>query len=152
MAGRPDEVTDETAALSAWNSFVRTHSMLTRDLDRALQSGAGMPLVWYDALAAIAASPNKRIRLNELEEHVMLSQSGVSRLAARLVEAGLIERSVPKEDRRAVEVRLTRQGNSKLNAARKVQSTQLRDLWVAQMSEREAKALRKVLDRVRGEG
>ena len=48
--------------------------------------------------------------LSALERHVLAPQSTLSRTVDRLVTRGLIERHADEDDRRAVKVRLTRQG------------------------------------------
>jgi DNA-binding MarR family transcriptional regulator len=80
---------------------------------------------------------------------VVLSQSGLSRLVANLVDCGLVSRSPSDRDKRAVDLTLTQLGKTRLRAARAVQSRQVRELFADQMDDREAAILRDVLRRLR---
>ncbi|WP_027410429.1 MarR family winged helix-turn-helix transcriptional regulator [Anoxybacteroides tepidamans] len=62
-------------------------------------------------------SKNDSIRLNDLADTLNMSNSTVSGTIDRLVGAGLVARETAKEDRRAVTLRLTNQGEEKLKEA-----------------------------------
>ncbi|CAM5326355.1 MarR family transcriptional regulator OS=Streptomyces glaucescens OX=1907 GN=SGLAU_03855 PE=4 SV=1 [Streptomyces glaucescens] len=51
-------------------------------------------------------------RVQEISEHVHLSQSALSRLIARLEKDGLVSRGMCPEDRRGVRVALTEKGRA----------------------------------------
>ena len=87
--------------------------------------------------------------MRQLEQRVLLSQSGLSRLVARLTEAGLVTRSTPAGDRRSIEVALTSAGRERLRAARAVMSRQVRELFATRMTADEAEVLLAVLQRMR---
>src|SRR5689334_14252475 len=110
----------ERPAFEAWGLLLRVHATLVAGLDAALREQAGITLSAYDLLAHVAAAPDRRIRMHDLERRVLFSQSTVSRLAARLQREGLIERSVAEDDRRALEVRLTGAGAREFGGARGV--------------------------------
>ena len=71
----------------------------------------------YDALLTIANSTQRRIRMGQLAEEVLLSKSGVTRLIDRLVSDGLVERSACLADARGAEAVLTERGLARLRAA-----------------------------------
>ena len=50
------------------------------------------------------------LRMGELAESLTLSRGGATRLIARMEEDGLVEREIPKEDRRATYARITDKG------------------------------------------
>jgi DNA-binding MarR family transcriptional regulator len=133
--------------MRAWGAFLRAHADLVGRMDATLRREAGIPLQWYDALAHIAAG-RRPVTLRELEQRVLLSQSGLSRLVTRLVDAGLVSRTPSEHDRRAVELTLTRSGSARLRAARAVQARQVRELFADHMDDREAAVLVEVLHRL----
>jgi DNA-binding MarR family transcriptional regulator len=142
---RSEDVPD---AMRAWGALLRAHADLVGQMDATLRAEAGVPLQWYDALAHIAAS-GEGTTLRQLEQRVLLSQSGLSRLVTRLVEAGLVSRTPSAQDRRAVELRVTRAGADRLRDARAVQARQVRELFADRMDEAEAAVMLDVLQRFR---
>jgi DNA-binding MarR family transcriptional regulator len=134
--------------MRAWGAFLRAHADLVDQMDATLRADAGIPLQWYDVLAHIAAAGGP-ITMRQLEQRVLLSQSGLSRLVARLVDAGLVSRAASPRDKRAVHLALTRLGKTRLRAARAVQSQQVRELFADRMDDREAAVMLDVLGRLR---
>jgi DNA-binding MarR family transcriptional regulator len=134
--------------MRAWGAFLRAHADLVDQMDATLRAHAGIPLQWYDVLAHIAAAGGP-ITMRQLEQRVLLSQSGLSRLVARLVGAGLLSRAAAPRDKRAVNLTLTRLGKTRLRAARAVQSQQVRELFADRMDDREAAVMLDVLGRLR---
>lgn len=104
-------------AIAPWRTFLRAHARVTRRLDEELRREHGMSLAEYDALVNIATAPSRRIRMNQLAEHVLLSRSGVTRLVDRLVEDGSVERDSCLNDARGAEAVLTRTGLDRLRRA-----------------------------------
>jgi DNA-binding MarR family transcriptional regulator len=134
-------------AMHAWRAFLRAHADLVGQMDATLRAEVGVPLQWYDVLTHIDEACPATLR--QLEQRVVLSQSGLSRLVANLVDAGLVSRSPSEHDKRAVELTLTRLGKSRLRAARAVQRRQVRELFADRMDDREAAILLDVLRRLR---
>jgi DNA-binding MarR family transcriptional regulator len=139
----------EYAAFTAWRTFLRVHRVLTQQLDQALQDRAGMPLSWYDLLVHIDEAPHHRIRSRELEDRVLVSQSTVSRLAAKMEQAGLVTRTVPADDRRAVQIELTEAGRRSLRRARETAVEEIRRRFVSALHEDDAEHLLRILRMLR---
>jgi DNA-binding MarR family transcriptional regulator len=137
--------------MRAWGAFLRAHADLVGQMDTTLRAEVGLPLQWYDVLAQMAAA-GEPTTMRQLEQRVLLSQSGLSRLVARLVDAGLVSRSASDRDKRAVDLKLTRLGRTRLRAARAVQARQVRDLFADRMNEHEAAVVLGVLRRLRRDG
>jgi DNA-binding MarR family transcriptional regulator len=143
----PVEEDPAPAAMAAWGAFLRAHADLVRRMDHALRMATGMPLQWYDVLRNIA-EPDEAPTMRQLEQRVLLSQSGLSRLVARLTDAGLVVRSTPADDRRSVVLALTPGGRERLRAAKTVMSRQVRELFARRMTADEAAVLLAVLRRM----
>lgn len=142
----------ERAAFDAWRLFLRAHATLVTGLDAALRTGADLPLSAYDLLAHVAAAPDRRIRMHDLEERVLFSQSTVSRLAARLERDGLLERVVAQDDRRALEVRLTGAGARAFARSRGVAVRYLRENFVGRLAPGQDEHLLELLRGLAGGG
>ncbi|HVT47630.1 MAG TPA: MarR family transcriptional regulator [Vicinamibacterales bacterium] len=87
--------------------LVRTHAARTRP--------AGLTLVELRALGAVDADPD--LLLKDLALVMGLTPATTSRLAARLVRHGLVERRADPSDARAARVRLSRRGAAALGRA-----------------------------------
>lgn len=103
--------------LDAWRAFLVSHARLSRRLDEELRSEHGLTLPEYDALLQLAQAPDRRLRMSQLAEAVVLSRSGVTRLIDRLVADGFVERSHCLTDARGAEAVLTPAGLDRLRGA-----------------------------------
>src|SRR3954454_2095767 len=104
--------------LDAWRGFLRTHSMLLRELDEELTRRHGLPVSSYDVLVQLDEAPEGRLRMSALADAVLLSRSGLSRLVTRLESQGLIERLECSNDARGSYAAITDKGRQRLNEAR----------------------------------
>ncbi len=103
--------------LAPWRAFLLAHARVSRRLDEELRAEHDLSFAEYDALLTIAQAPDRRIRMGQIAEEVMLSKSGVTRLIDRLVNDGLVERSACVADARGAEAVLTERGLDRLRAA-----------------------------------
>src|SRR5690242_5798717 len=103
------------AGLSAWRALLRTQATTVGRIERDLaRSSENLPLVWYDVLLALVDAPERRLRLHELAQAVVLSRSGLTRLVDRLEAAGLLRREPDPTDRRGAFAVLTDEGYAAL--------------------------------------
>jgi DNA-binding MarR family transcriptional regulator len=140
-----EERIGEGATFDAWRLFLQSHAVLLGGLDAALRREAGMPISWYDVLFHVDETPQGRISLHDLEGCVYVSQSTVSRIAARLERAGLVERAVSAEDRRVVEITLTAAGLARLERAFDVAADYVRQNFAAVLGPEDGAHLRDLL-------
>src|SRR5262245_47888751 len=98
------------AELAAWRGLLRVHSALVHDLDAELRATHGLSLHEYEVLLHLADAAGERLRMSDLANAVLLSQSGLTRLVDRLVRAGSVERTRCEEDRRGHFAALTSVG------------------------------------------
>ncbi|TFC20116.1 MarR family transcriptional regulator [Cryobacterium algoritolerans] len=64
----------------------------------------------YDVLFNLSREPDRRIRLRDLNEHVLLTQPSVSRLVDRLASRGYVHKLTDPTDGRGAIVELTQEG------------------------------------------
>ena len=64
----------------------------------------------YDVMFNLSRQPGWRIRLRDLNKHVLLSQPSVSRLVDRLVSRGYLEKETDPADGRGAIIGLTQAG------------------------------------------
>ena len=103
--------------LAAWSAFLHAHARVVRELERELQAEQGMALTDYDVLVQLASADERRLRMSELADRLLLSRSGVTRLVDRLEAAGMVERVTCDTDRRGQWASLTDAGHARLRTA-----------------------------------
>jgi DNA-binding MarR family transcriptional regulator len=103
--------------LSTWRTFLRAHDTVTRRLEAELIAEHELPLASYDVLVQLSEAPDRRLRMTELADRVLLSRSGLTRLADRLERDGLISRQACPSDARGTLAVLTDAGLARLQAA-----------------------------------
>ena len=62
--------------LSVWRTFLRAHASITRQMEHDLAERHMLPLPSYDVLLQLAESPQRRLRMTDLADRVLLSRSG----------------------------------------------------------------------------
>lgn len=96
------------AALYAWEAMFRATTKIARDLE-AGEAWGELSQAEYGVLYTLTKQPGG-MRICDLGNDVLLTQTGLSRLAARLVEKGLIQRTADPDDGRSVLLVLTHAG------------------------------------------
>ena len=134
---------------SAWSLFLTLHAVLIEAVERRL-SMVGLPaLEWYDALWALERAPQRRLRMHEFEQWMVISRSNITRLVDRLEKAGLVRRERADEDRRGAFAVLTAEGLAMRRRMWVIYEAAIEDLFHAHLTGaelREAEAVfRKLL-------
>ncbi|MDQ3691214.1 MAG: MarR family transcriptional regulator [Chloroflexota bacterium] len=111
------QVSSHDPRLSAWRAFLRAHARVVRELERELQAEEQMALTDYDVLVQLATAGERRLRMSDLADALLLSRSGATRLIDRLVVDGLVERVSCESDRRGQWAALTPAGQERLRRA-----------------------------------
>ena len=110
-------ITRHDPRLAAWRAFLRAHARVIRNLERELQDEEHLALTDYDVLVQLARAEDRRLRMSELADGLLLSRSGATRLVDRLVAEGLVERVMCDTDRRGQWASLTDAGLERLRRA-----------------------------------
>ena len=105
------------AEQAAWRSFLRAHATVVRRLEAELVAEHDLPLASYDVLVQLSEAPDHRLRMTELADRVLLSRSGLTRLADRLERDGLLVRRACPSDARGTLAVLTEAGLERLHEA-----------------------------------
>lgn len=96
--------------LAAWRLFLEAHAGIVEVLEQELRRDEDLPLAWYDVLVQLSENPDRRLRMQELADAVLLSKSGLTRLIDRMEKAGLVSREACDDDRRGTWATLTEDG------------------------------------------
>jgi DNA-binding MarR family transcriptional regulator len=137
--------------LAPWRAFLLAHARVSRRLDEELRAEHDLSFAEYEALLTIATAPDRRIRMRQLADQVLLSKSGVTRLIDRLVADGLVARDTCVTDARGAEAVLTDAGMTRLRAASTTHLRGISDHFLGVLDDRQltevGQAMQAVADR-----
>ncbi|MGA8745323.1 MAG: MarR family transcriptional regulator [Solirubrobacterales bacterium] len=133
----------------AWGALARTHAAVSQRLQDALAQADFPPLPWYEVLATVAEAAEERMRMGDLAEALVITRGGLTKLVDRLVNAGLLERTLCESDRRVSYATLMPAGRELLDEMRPVVVAELRVAFSAKLTVADARNLRDTLNRVR---
>jgi DNA-binding MarR family transcriptional regulator len=133
--------------LRAWQSLLRAHATLLRQLATDLVDEIGLTLGDFDVLAQLGQADGE-LRMSELAAQAYSSRSGMTRRIDRLVDEGLVMRTNSEADGRGVVVALTEAGVTRLAEAVPVHLRQVRELFVVKLTDVELSTLASALDKV----
>ena len=132
----------------AWRAYIAATFLVEDAIDRQLQQDAGMPHLYYSILANLSETPERRLRMADLADRVLLSRSGLTRLIDRLQAEGLVRREPSPDDARGTFTVLTGEGMSRLRAAAPVHLAGIRRHWLAHFDDDELREIGALLRRV----
>jgi DNA-binding MarR family transcriptional regulator len=127
--------------LAAWSGFLRGHAQIVRALDSELEREHGLPLTSYDVLIQLSLAPDRRLRMFELADAIVLSRSGLTRLVERLERDGLVERERGEVDLRQMYARLTDRGFEVLTEATPTHIAGIKERFLGRLSDEQTKQL-----------
>jgi|SRR5690606_12815645 len=124
--------------LQAWRLFIIAHARLINKIDAQLEAASKIPLHWYDVLIELYEADNRRLRMYDLAERVVLSRSGLTRLVDRLEKAGLLKREMDPKDRRGYYVVITEAGIQALRESWPIYAAGIREHFAHYLTEEDA--------------
>ena len=141
-----------TAELTAWRAFLRAHATIVRALEAELLAEHDLPLASYDVLVQLSEAPGQRLRMTELADRVLLSRSGLTRLADRLEREGLLRREACESDARGTLAVLTDAGLDRLRSAWPTHRRGVEEHVLRRLSPDEVVVLGSLLGKLVGDG
>ncbi|AIQ70044.1 MarR family transcriptional regulator [Paenibacillus graminis] len=105
--------------ITSWLSLTHIQMKVAGELEAKLQENFGWSLNEFYLMFFLSEAPEKKLRLQQLEAMVGLSQSAVSRLVSRFEAkgCGALQRTVCDDDRRSIYTSLTPLGQEKVDRA-----------------------------------
>ncbi len=134
--------------LAAWRGLLRVHTALVKALDAELSAAHDLPLSSYEVLITLESAPNRKRRMAELADSVLLSRSGMTRLVDRLERDGLLVRDTCTDDGRGCFAVLTDKGAALLERARPTHLEGVRQRFLTHFSEEELQRFAGAWERV----
>jgi DNA-binding MarR family transcriptional regulator len=133
---------------SAWGALLQVHAAVVPVLDQKLVTEVGMPLRFYDVLLELAAAEDRKLRMTDLADRVVLSRTRVSRLVDEMATAGLLRREQNPRDGRSAYAALTDLGLRRYRQAAPVYLAGIEEHFARRLLDRELKTLTATLQRV----
>jgi DNA-binding MarR family transcriptional regulator len=127
---------------------LRVHAALVPRLDDRLKAEAGLSLAWYDVLLELNGAADRRLRMTDLGDRVVLSRTRVSRIVDEMARAGLVAREDNDEDRRSAYASMTARGRRAFLRAAPRYVAAIADEFATGLSADELRALHDALSRV----
>jgi len=138
----------ERSRLEVWQQFLRAHRRVLAVLGDELEQERGLPLAWYEVLLHVERAPDRRLRMGDLADAVVLSPSGLTRLVDRMVDDGLVRREPCPSDRRSTYAVLTGDGRSALRRAAPTHLRGIDEHFARLLTDDEVDVLSRALGRV----
>lgn len=148
MTERQAPLSPRDPRLDAWRTFLHAHHLVRTMLEKELQDEQSMGLSEYEVLLLLNLADERRMRMNELADRLLLSRSGATRLVDRLEADGLVERVSCETDRRGAWALLTDAGHRRLRTASPTHLRGVGEHFLDRIPLEELAALQRTLERV----
>jgi len=132
----------------AWHGCLSFANSAMSALDAALRQAHSISLSEFDVLITLYNAPNRRLRMSELTQRVLITASGMTQLVTRLERGGLVSRTVDEADRRSLFAAMTDAGDDRLREARPTHNEVIRERLVHRLSRQQLAALGDLWDTV----
>jgi DNA-binding MarR family transcriptional regulator len=96
-------------AVDAWEALFRAQVTVMRRLGAEFPESQ-LTLTEYDVLFTLSRQPGRRLRIRDLNDHVLITQPSVSRMVDRLASRRLVTKTSDPGDARGIIVELTDDG------------------------------------------
>ena len=133
--GEADLSTREVAELRTWGDVVVGFEHASGTLFAEVEARMGLSRSSFELLQRLLQAPEARMPITQLARTLIFSSGGMTKLADRLVEAGLVERIPSRDDRRVINLALTDAGLTSARAAARIFIDALRRTIVSQLGE-----------------
>ncbi|WP_419996503.1 MarR family winged helix-turn-helix transcriptional regulator [Streptomyces boninensis] len=110
-----------------WSALGALHARIEARIEKVLQSEHRLSAREYSVLDVLNQQDDFHLRMNQLADMVVLSQSATTRLVTRLEERGLLSRYLCATDRRGIYTEVTPAGRELLAQARPGYQAALRE-------------------------
>ncbi|WP_037576105.1 MarR family winged helix-turn-helix transcriptional regulator [Phaeacidiphilus oryzae] len=121
----PDDAAEARA--QGWRALAALHSRIENRIEKALQAEHDLSVTEYAVLDVLSRQQDWHMRMQQLANAVVLSQSATTRLVTRLEQQGLLTRYLCADDRRGIYTEVSPAGRELLAAARPTHDGALRE-------------------------
>jgi DNA-binding MarR family transcriptional regulator len=141
-------VSDKALAVEAWEALFRAQVSVLRQLNLEFPTGE-LSFNEYDVLFNLSRQDGRKLRLRDLNKHLLLTQPSVSRLVDRLVERQLVVKESDPGDGRGTIVCLTDAGHELFRRVAVIHAESIRRRVGGALSAAELRQLTALTDKLR---
>lgn len=134
-------------ATDSWESLLQSQVAMMRQLNKE-PSFKALGSREYDILYHLSRCSSGWLRLNELNEHLLLTQPSISRMVDRLEARGLIARKTAEEDKRGVLIGLTEEGAAVQKKVGRAHVQHIMELMEVALSDDEMRTLQELTSKL----
>jgi len=134
-------------SIAAWEALYRAQVAVLRHIRADFPDEVSF--TEYDVLFNLARQPERRLRLRDLNRHLLLSQPSVSRLIDRLVTRGLVDKLPDPGDARGTVVTLTDAGAEVFRRVGTQHGKVIADRMTSSLTDAELAELARLSDKLR---
>src|SRR3954447_13468219 len=133
----------------AWRPFIESSWALHTRLEDELRAATGLSMNDYHVMVVLSEAPQRRLRMGELADRLVLSPSRVTYQISSMVKRGLVRKQSCPDDGRGQEAVLTDEGMAALRAAAPLHLVTVRDRFIDRLDPDELAVVHRVFDKVR---
>jgi DNA-binding MarR family transcriptional regulator len=133
----------------SWRALFEAHALMLRKIDDDLAAEGVGALTDYDVLFLLYEAPQRRLRMAELADAVMISRSGLTRLVDRLEKKGFLYREPAPDDRRGAFAVLKDSGVEEMRRIWGIYARGIHEYFAAHLTEEETEQVRCIFGRLR---
>jgi DNA-binding MarR family transcriptional regulator len=141
-------VSDKALAVEAWEALFRAQVSVLRQLNLEFPT-AELSFNEYDVLFNLSRQKGRKLRLRDLNKHLLLTQPSVSRLVDRLVERQLVVKESDPGDGRGTVVCLTEAGHDLFRRVAVIHAESIRRRVGGALTAAELRQLTHLTDKLR---
>ena len=145
-AAEPNWLND--AEMRTWRAYLRSVNLIERRLNEGLKAAGGLTIEDYEVLVHLSETGDQRLRMSELSQRLVHSQSRLTQRVDRLVKRGYVSREKCPEDRRGTFACLTDEGFAALEATAPQHVQDVRDALIDLIEPDEHAVIAEVLERI----
>ena len=139
----------QTIHAIAYFNLLKTGSWLEENVKNALKP-YNLTHAQLNALYILSENDPEPVSASELKRKILVSNPDVTRLLDRLVKKGYVLRETCPENRRKIDISLTDSGRKLFAQAHLAAKLSIGSFFEEQITEDEAKELRRILHKIRG--
>ena len=141
-------MSEKSLAVDAWEALFRAQVSVLRQLNLEFPTEE-LSFNEYDVLFNLSRQPGRKLRLRDLNKHLLLTQPSVSRLVDRLVERRFVTKESDPGDGRGTVVCLTDAGNELFRRVAVIHAESIRRRVGGALSASELEQLTVLTDKLR---
>lgn len=134
--------------MRTWRAYLRAVNLIDRRLNEGLKAAGDLTIEDYEVLVQLSETPDRRLRMSELSQRLVHSQSRLTQRVDRLAKRGYVSREKCPEDRRGTFACLTNEGFAALEATAPAHLHDAREALIDLIDPGEHEVVAEVFERI----